>query len=337
MTDKHVDGKTKSGLYSNPDPILDDALEWFLRLQEDHSAEALDEFTHWVSSDRARQQAFDGVLHMQAMPSLQKATLADQARRHTALRGGVKKQLRKPRFTAKGLSAFAMAAIIAGGIAWQQIPEMLVRFNADHVTSVGARETFELPDGSHVTLNTASAIAIDFSDNQRHVKLLKGEAYFDVEHDPNLPFVVTAHFADVTVKGTAFSVFSDDQQDTVTLERGRVEVTRTIGREEKTVLEPGHIVTASSSGLSTVSAIDVSQSLSWREGSVIFRDRSFNNALSDLERYFDGKVYVVTSRFSNMLVNGNYRVAEAEAAIRTLAVSVGANVTRLPGDILILR
>ncbi|MBD9389660.1 FecR domain-containing protein [Agrobacterium sp. AGB01] len=336
MTYKQADGQKSPKHDSHPDPVSDEALEWFMRLQEDNSAEALDDFARWIASNPAGQKAIDDLARMQAMPSLHKATVADRVRQQKDCQVA-KMHMGRRRVPVRWASAFAAAVILAGSVLWQQLPGFMVQWSADYITPVGARETFTLADGSSVTLNTASAIAVDFENGKRHVTLLKGEAYFDVKHDPNHPFVVAAHFSEVEVKGTAFSVFTDVQQDTVTLERGRVEITRSAQQQDKAMLTPGNMIVASQSELSPVALVDVAQSLSWREGSIIFRDRSFGRALSDLERYFGGKVIVVSGRFSDVLVNGNYRVADAEAAIRTLAVSVGADVTRLPGDILILR
>lgn len=106
---------------------------------------------------------------------------------------------------------------------------------------------------------------------------------------------------------------------------------------ERAMLEPGQMVIATGEGLSAVTSTDPVQSLAWREGRIVFYDKAFGAALSELQRYYDGQVLLVPGRVANRLISGNYRVDDPEAAIRTLAASAGASVTRLPGGVLILR
>lgn len=99
----------------------------------------------------------------------------------------------------------------------------------------GQKASIQLPDGSHVRLNSASELRYspDFGEKNRTVKLV-GEAYFDVESDPDNPFVVLAH-DDLQVKalGTRFNIksYPNDQQVTGTLLEGRIEVSNELSTE----------------------------------------------------------------------------------------------------------
>lgn len=328
-------GKADKG-QGQPDTVADEALDWFLRLQEDHSPETLQAFETWESSRHEHKAAFDGLVRMQTMGSLYKATEADRERQIKDCRTtSVGRHAR--RFSPLRLGAFSAVAIVFAVVISLQLPGVMLRWNADYLTVTGERQTITLPDGSLVTLNTSSAIAVHFNDDLRRVTLLEGEAYFDVKHDPAHPFVVASKFSEVEVKGTAFAVQTDDSKDIVSLERGRVEVTRINEKSDRATLEPGQTIEAGNGGLSAVTATDIPQSLAWRDGGVVFRDRQFGDALPNLQRYFGGRVLVMSDRFAAKRVSGNYRIDEPEAAIRTLAASVGATVTSLPGGILILR
>src|SRR3546814_15209448 len=61
-----------------------------------------------------------------------------------------------------------------------------------HATATGEILRVPLRDGSAVTLNSNSEIAVDFDEGIRHVRLLRGEALFDVAKDSRRPFVVEA-------------------------------------------------------------------------------------------------------------------------------------------------
>jgi transmembrane sensor len=323
--------KTGAGAADSTESSVDAALEWFMRLQEDHSSETLKAFESWEKADPANGRAYGDLVRMTSMPSLHKATAGDRSRRISTVPITC-----KPRLSRWKIGSTVAASLLAG-IFWFQLPTIMVQWRADYMSEAGQRQTVTLPDGSTVLLNTLSAIAIDFADGRRRVSLLDGEAFFDVKHDPAHPFVVTAHFSALEVKGTAFGVAVSKQQDTVVLERGQVEVTGTKARTSKAKLEPGQMVIATVNGLSGISSVDPAQSLAWRDGRLVFHDRPFSGALSDLKRYYDGQIVVATNRFADTLVSGNYRIDDPDAAIRTFAMSVGAEITHLPGRILILR
>jgi transmembrane sensor len=194
----------------------------------------------------------------------------------------------------------------------------------------------QLPDGSRTILNTASAIAIDFKDGRRQVKLLDGEAYFDVVADAQRPFVVAGPLSTVEVKGTAFSVRAANAEDTVFLERGTVDVSRSLARSEQIRLTPGKTISTTSASLGTVRDADMKLALAWLDGRIIFQNQPFAAALKDLSRYFNGRVVVAPMRTPSIAVSGNYRLDDPETAIRTLAATVGLSATSVPGGILML-
>ena len=186
-------------------------------------------------------------------------------------------------------------------------------------------------------LNTASAAALDFEDGRRRVRLLRGEAYFDVRHDDAHPFVVTAQFSETVDIGTAFSIRRGEAGDSIVLEEGLVDVSRLSRPEDRARLDPGEMIIAGEDSLSPVGDADLGRALAWLDGRIVFREQSFSTALAALRRHYDGPVIVADGRVKNLLVSGNYDLDQPEAAIRTLAAAAGVSVTRLPAGILILR
>lgn len=336
MTDKGRDAATSG--YRHPDPVTDEALDWFLRLDEDRSPATLAAFDRWCSSDPARAQAFDELVRLHAMPALQRATLAD-AERLRAKASPAARTLRKHkarRSSGRWLAGLSTAAVLLVSVLHPP-SGLILRWRADYATATGERQTVTLPDGSSVLLDTASAIATDFRDGRRMVQVLAGEAFFDVRHDPDHPFVVDGHFAEVTVTGTAFSVRADDTEDQVVLERGSVDVRPRQGVGPTERLNPGQMVTANQSGITGKRPADTARTLAWRDGRIVFDDRPLREAVRDLGRYYDGSVILLGERIDIKTVSGNYRTDDPETAIRTLAVATGISMTRLPAGILILR
>ncbi|ABD87534.1 FecR family protein [Rhodopseudomonas palustris] len=320
--------------YVHPDPVTDAALDWFVRLQASpEDAAVSDDFARWRNQSPNHAEAFAKLTQIWTSPEIELATqrLAQRSVHPLPIR---RRSPPRRRWT-RSITAIAAAALIAIGLQW--VPALIIQRQADYMTATGDRQQVILPDGSRMTLNTASAVALRFSNGERSVRLLQGEAFFDVVPDATHPFTVAGRFAEVGVKGTAFSVRTDDQQDVVVLARGSVEVARLPDRAETARLEPGYSVSASATALSGASHIDIASSLAWLDGRIVFNDRPLRQVLDEVKRYYPRPVLIADRRIGDVTVSGSYRLANPEGTIRSLAMAAGATVTRIPGGLLILR
>lgn len=100
---------------------------------------------------------------------------------------------------------------------------------ADYSTVQGEQRTVALPDGSMVYLNTDTAIAVVYGDDERWVELLRGEALFQVASNPDRPFRVIAEGGMTEAVGTAFVIREDPVDTVVTVTEGVVEVRSPLG------------------------------------------------------------------------------------------------------------
>lgn len=324
----------------HPDPVMDAALDWFTRLQgypDDQGLKAA--FEKWQMENVAHAKAFDQVAGVWNLRELD-IIAADLSEKHDFARssqGACVASLVRPRrrVWAKTMLAIAAALLIAVCIPQYQIFNLQLR--SDYITSTGSQEQITLPDGSRMTLNTASAVSLDFEGNKRSVTLLQGEAYFDVVSDASRPFIVEATLSRVEVKGTAFSVRTTSDKDTVILERGIVDVSLLQAANDRAVLHPGETISATATALSPVDKIDTATMLAWREGRIIFTGQPFGQVLEEIGRYYDHSIFVLNDQLKQKRLSGNYRLDHSERTVRSLATAAGATVTRLPGGILILR
>lgn len=108
-------------------------------------------------------------------------------------------------------------------------------------TKKGNKSQIDLPDGTKVWLNADSRLNYknDFGNHLREV-YLEGEAYFDVVSNPEKPFIVHTHTANIKVLGTAFNVkcYNTDATLETSLIHGRVEITTPLDPTQKWVLHP---------------------------------------------------------------------------------------------------
>jgi len=200
--------------YTHADPVTDAALEWLLRLRNDSDANTSAQFEAWLRQDprhavefRALQTLWEGPEFRGAVRSLPANLPAELAPRSRHWR-----------------RAAAVALVVVLGAAALHTGDFLLELRADARTDIGEMREVTLPDGSLMTLNSDSAVALDFDGGRRAVTLLRGEAYFDVTHDPAHPFHVKGGFGGAEVKGTAFSFRREADRDEIVLQRGRLEV-----------------------------------------------------------------------------------------------------------------
>lgn len=152
---------------------------------------------------------------------------------------------------------------------------------------VGKDYTIELSDHSLVHLNAASSISFptQFSalpGSKREITI-DGEAFLDVAHDSEHPFVVHLPKGDVQVLGTSFNVNSYSAENTeVSLVSGAVRMTRD---SSVVLLKPGQQAIASQKGIMT-RPFDAATVLAWQDGKYIFRDARVTEIEDVVRRYY---------------------------------------------------
>src|SRR5207249_1896122 len=115
-------------------------------------------------------------------------------------------------------ASFAAFAALAGAWAWLEL------FSYFYSTGVGEQRSIELADGSTVSMNSKSRIRLRYSQAERSVDLLEGQALFHVAKDHARPFIVKADDTRVRAVGTQFDVYERRSGTVVTVLEGEVAV-----------------------------------------------------------------------------------------------------------------
>ena len=186
-------------------------------------------------------------------------------------------------------------------------------------TQTGQRGTVTLPDGSIVTLNTASRLEVDFNANERNVTLVRGQGFFDVAKDKTRKFSVIAGGKRLVAYGTAFDVRVDpDESLQVTMLQGRVSVDEieddkwSIAHE----LRPGERLIARKDAATDIGYTDIDEATSWRNGRLTFRNTSLNDAIAEFNRYRSSKIILSDDpRLSDIFVTGVFSAGDASSFI----------------------
>ncbi|WP_222539198.1 FecR family protein [Pedobacter polysacchareus] len=158
-------------------------------------------------------------------------------------------------------------------------------------TPRGGQYEVQLPDGTEVWLNAASSLKYSnaFNGKKREVSLT-GEAYFEVAHRDNQPFVVHTSQQSVEVLGTHFNVnaYADDENQVTTLLEGRV---KTSSKSYSLLLKPGQqsILNLENDRLKIKEA-DLETVMAWKNGDFIFKDEDLASVMKKVERWYDVEV-----------------------------------------------
>jgi len=189
-------------------------------------------------------------------------------------------------------------------------------------TGVGERRAVRLVDGSTVQLDTGSAIEVRFTNGGRDLKLVSGQALFDVAKDADRPFRVQAGDMRVDAIGTRFAVRRDGPQVRVTLLEGRVNVLRDEGDKRQWSLSPGQYLEVQpgpSAEQAEPMTADVASAESWTEGRLMFRSMPLAAAVSEINRYSNAKNRLDAGVDGATPVSGVFDTADAPAFANAVA------------------
>ena len=162
------------------------------------------------------------------------------------------------------------------------------------IAANGQNTQFTLPDGSKVCLSSRSSLQYpnQFNGNLRKV-ILNGEAYFEVEHNAQKPFIVSTKDINVRVTGTKFDVVAYPQEHSteVILASGSVNVYLS-GKDESTAkkLRPNQMYTLANNHTESVQEVDASQFTSWTKGAYDYNNETLQEISKRLERYYGAQI-----------------------------------------------
>lgn len=265
------------------------------------------------------------------------------------------------RFLGRGLTGRAVLAgviaaslavvivVVAGQANLASAPDVQV-----FGTGVGEQKSLRLGDGSTIQLNTNSRVEVEYARTWRKVRLLKGEAYFDVAHNPDRPFTVYAGDSLLRDIGTRFNVRLRNERMELTVTHGAVEVStlstqRGGGREihdgagadRSFIFKPVGIVAAPAAGaeVAVLNGRDLSiaaqpentinRRLAWREGMVAFSDEPLASVIAEVNRYTDIEIEIADPKLNDLRVGAYLKVGEVDPLLDALHASFGVRVHRI--------
>jgi transmembrane sensor len=195
---------------------------------------------------------------------------------------------------------------------------------ASHVGEI-RRET--LVDGSRVTLDTDTIMTIALATDKRRIVLTRGRARFDVAHDTNRPFIVSANGVAVTAHGTLFDVAIVDHRVAVTLLHGSIDVhqagpstkARDIAVSRR--LAPGQrLVVTPLAPLDRPQRLEIAETR-WVSGTLSFANERLVDAVATANRYNGAQIILADETTRNLRFTGTVRATDLAGFAHLLAIS----------------
>jgi transmembrane sensor len=203
------------------------------------------------------------------------------------------------------------------------------------------KQLVKLADGSTALLNENSELTIppSFGKSSRGVSL-KGEAYFDVAHDPSKPFKVFTGKVVTEVLGTAFNINANSEKNIiVTVTRGKVAV----GDKDhsySTLIPNEQIAVNTSNNEFVKSRVDSAKATAWKENYFIVDNVTLAQAVILIEKRFNVKVTITNDSLKDCIVNAWFfnnenlkQVVEGISAIQQATAIIDGESVTIEGGI----
>jgi len=328
------------------------ACEWLALMNSDSlSDEEITNFRLWLQVDPSHQLAYDdvgilwsdlsqleGIIDASDYQFDGRLSLGQHLSAFIANTVGSLRVL-KPVHFATAVSVFVLAMVST----YFFVPDSSIPVSlAKHSTQTSEIKELTLADGSVVTLGALSSIEVNYTEDQRRIDLISGEAFFSVTTDPQRPFIVSTSNSEIRVIGTKFEVRRSSVGDRISVLEGIVEV-RYIQSQNMSSGQNKQILTANQKLLSGPGDIaPIPQSINqdrpgaWREGRLVYDKASLEEVISDANRYYYNNITIDSDDLKALSVTATFPTNQIDSMMDALAVALPVSVKRLEnGDIVL--
>jgi len=316
-----------AGNRARDEQLTETATTWFVRITSGvASGEERRHFRTWLDADPAHREAYAQAealwVELAALPDPRPSRQGSR-RRVVMWRGAL--------LAASLLLAVACGLWGAGGYD---------RLRADYATGVGEMRQVTLADGSLVHLNTDTALAVEFGEQRRVVRLFRGEAFFAVAANKQRPFEVVSDGIVARAVGTAYAVQNEASVMTVAVAEGQVAVEPPPGKAAsgRTVtLGPGDVLRYAADGEAVRFTADVDAVTAWRQGKLVFANRPLRSVVAELDRYRPGRIVLLSSAIADERFSGVVSLADTDRALAAIESTLPVEILHITAYLTLLR
>jgi transmembrane sensor len=231
----------------------------------------------------------------------------------------------------------AMVGIAASVAAVMLVMPNLIWPDLDVSTGIAETRILVLKDGSRLTIGPKSRVRVRLVADKRYVELAAGEAFFEVVHDINRPFIVSAGDTRVSVLGTKFDVSHNAATVSTGVLEGRVQVEEDaplFRRTAKYLLNANQKIDTRAnvtlldrpSGAAVMRA--VTSPGEWREGRLTYSDARLADVVADLNRYYAPGIKLADAKVGEMRLTTTFKRTEISTFFSNLPMTLPVAISR---------
>ncbi|MES2021801.1 MAG: FecR domain-containing protein [Pseudomonadota bacterium] len=233
------------------------------------------------------------------------------------------RETRRRTLTTAGATAAVL--LVLGGGAWQAMRLGTAPALATHYeTKRGEERVVALADGSRLELNGATALDVTIDARQRTVLLRRGEAFFDVAHEPDRPFVVTARGSSTRVLGTAFDIDLAHHEVKLAVFRGRVRFGAS-GADTGVLVPAGWRSRFDGTAASAPSRFDPTQQ-DWRHNWLDTDEMRLGDLVEALNRHGGPVIEAPPPQLEKLVLSGRFKLDNPEQLLGAIGAAYGFTV-----------
>jgi len=218
---------------------------------------------------------------------------------------------------------FVLPVITAVGMYFYRSPDETVPGQLVVAVERGQKANITLPDGSKVWLNSQSRLTYSTNFNVRQRELqLDGEAYFEVAHNPNKPFIVRSNDISVRALGTAFGVkaYNEDVLISSILMKGKVLVTTPDG---EAILKPNEriIYDKTKHKKEQTTVTNATDFTGWIHNELRFEDESLGDIAKTIRRIYNVEVVFASEKLKSQRYTGTINNNSLESVLNIISLT----------------
>ena len=245
-------------------------------------------------------------------------------------------------------ASLAFLCVAIGVFAWSELDRHRV-----YATDIGEQRSIKLADGSTVDLNARSKIRVMFSDKERDVELVEGQALFEVAKNPRRPFVVQSAGTRIRAVGTQFDVNRMAASTVVTVVEGRVTVSSISddppvlavsnapdelpAHPHLVYVSAGEQVTVATHAPENATRADVNATTAWIRKKMVYDATPLAQVAEEFNRYNTRALIIDDAQLGTLGITGVYSSTDPASLLRFLRSQAGIRVIESDRDIRITR